>query len=170
MGRWMVVVDRLLVQHSVVQRIILLDYREYVLRRSKGRDRLIQLNVSLVQVLLLDRRNISGLDGRWHQRICAWRRRLHRGQCVETGAIRWRRQRGQTVDRRKLREGAVERGRYRAGGDGNGLWQAGFRHQRRIVVRVELTLEGGQLGERLKAFGRLFGLHLPRARIVAVGL
>lgn len=84
MGRWVVMVDRLLVQHSVVQRIILLDYRDNVLRWSKGRDRLIQLNVPLVQVLLLDRRNIPSLNRRWHQGICAWRRSLHCGQCVET--------------------------------------------------------------------------------------
>lgn len=35
---------------------------------------------------------------------------------------------------------------------------------------MELTLEGGQLWEGLEALDRLLGLHLPRTRVVAVGL
>lgn len=121
-GRVMVLL--LLRVHSIVKMIVLLDHCHNVLGGRKGGYRLVQLNVSLVQVLLLDRRNISGLDRCRHQGICPGGRwcRLHGGQGVKTGSGRVRWQRGQTLDGCELGERSVERGGDGAGRDGHSLW------------------------------------------------
>lgn len=121
-GRVMVLL--LLRVHAIVEVIVLLDHSHNVLGGRKGGYRLVQLDVSLVQVLLLDRRNVSSLDGCRHQGIGPGGRRcrLHGGQCVKTGSGRVRWQRGQTLDGCELGERSVERGGDGAGRDGHSLW------------------------------------------------
>lgn len=129
------------------------------------RHRLIQLNVTFVNILLLNAGYVTRLYRRRHQRI--WPR-IHRCQCVKARCG----QRCQTILQRMDR---CQLGKWSVAGCAVRIWrywhrhwcqmrQRRFGHHIRLGIWMKLALEWGELREGLEAL--ILGIHFPRTCII----